>query len=142
MQRTFLNQQLLNKEADNQTGLIALQVVITDSLWPGKFLSFWSRLGAPHPVRLLASEPFPPGTCFTTALHSPLIHGFSVYARCVEARRMAASTGHAGLCQWSCHTAAEPGQPDSGQARLWCLMCSQPRMIGYFTPLDCPLVAA
>jgi hypothetical protein len=69
-----------------------MQVVITDSLWPGKFLGFWARLGAPHPLVMLASQPFPPGTCFTTAVHAALMHGNSIYARWAGAHLVSVCT--------------------------------------------------
>lgn len=56
------------------------QVVITDSQWPGKLLSMWERVSWPHPLRLLRKQPFPPGTCFRLALHSPHVHGYSVFS--------------------------------------------------------------
>ncbi len=78
------------------------QVVITDSLWPGKFLGFWARLSAPHPLVLLSNQAFPSGTCFTTALHSALLHGHSIFSRCVPGMPRAAAVP-AGLHHNPCH---------------------------------------
>jgi hypothetical protein len=56
-------------------------VVITDYNHLGKFLGFWQRVSAPHPLRILRTDPFPNGTCFRMALHSPQVHGNALFSR-------------------------------------------------------------
>ncbi|KAG2443248.1 hypothetical protein HYH02_009321 [Chlamydomonas schloesseri] len=46
-----------------------VQVVIADQAPPTGFLETWARISRPHRLRLLAQEPFPPGTCFASAYH-------------------------------------------------------------------------
>ncbi|GFR49172.1 hypothetical protein Agub_g11194 [Astrephomene gubernaculifera] len=46
-----------------------IQVVITDMAPPTGFLETWARISHPHRLRILAREPFPPGTCFRSAYH-------------------------------------------------------------------------
>ncbi|PNW74189.1 hypothetical protein CHLRE_13g588750v5 [Chlamydomonas reinhardtii] len=46
-----------------------VQVVIADQAPPTGFLETWARMSQPHRLRLLAQEPFPPGTCFASAYH-------------------------------------------------------------------------
>ncbi|PNW79644.1 hypothetical protein CHLRE_08g361250v5 [Chlamydomonas reinhardtii] len=46
-----------------------VQVVITDQAPPTGFLETWARISRPHRLRVLAQDPFPPGTCFASAFH-------------------------------------------------------------------------
>ncbi|KAG2443432.1 hypothetical protein HXX76_001790 [Chlamydomonas incerta] len=46
-----------------------VQVVIADQAPPTGFLETWARMSQPHRLRLLAQDPFPPGTCFASAYH-------------------------------------------------------------------------
>ncbi len=41
---------------------------------PTGFMETWARIAQPHRLRLLASEPFPAGTCFRSAYH---VHTFA-----------------------------------------------------------------
>ncbi|KAG2426196.1 hypothetical protein HXX76_013177 [Chlamydomonas incerta] len=46
-----------------------VQVVIADQAPPTGFLETWARMSRPHRLRVLAQDPFPPGTCFRSAFH-------------------------------------------------------------------------
>eukprot|EP00198_Chlamydomonas_reinhardtii_P006753 XP_001696089.1 predicted protein [Chlamydomonas reinhardtii] len=46
-----------------------MEVVITDQAPPTGFLETWARISRPHRLRVLAQDPFPPGTCFASAFH-------------------------------------------------------------------------
>ncbi|GIL61229.1 hypothetical protein Vafri_15640 [Volvox africanus] len=46
-----------------------VQVVIADRFPVTSFLETWARVSRPHQLRILASDPFPPNTCFRSAFH-------------------------------------------------------------------------
>eukprot|EP00775_Hariotina_reticulata_P010945 gene10945-11099_t len=48
-----------------------LEVVVADHHPAGLFLDILRRFSYPHPLRLLAEQPYPDGTCFTTLLLAP-----------------------------------------------------------------------
>ncbi|GIL93372.1 hypothetical protein Vretifemale_20773 [Volvox reticuliferus] len=82
-------------------GVHGVQVVIADRSPVTSFLETWSRVSRPHQLRILASDPFPPNTCFRSAFHvyasaggigynvnpdtvgceSPVVMGFSHWLR-------------------------------------------------------------
>jgi hypothetical protein len=101
----------------------APQVVITDSQWPGKLLGLWERVAWPRPVRFLSgpsARPFPPGTCFRTALHSPHVHGRAIFSECAPSLACRAAPCRAAACS----SAPRGACPATGSAGLPCRPCS------------------
>lgn len=61
------------------------QVIVADDKPPGPFLDILRRLSHPHPLRMLRSDPLPPGTCLRAAAIAPWVgHGNSLLAVAAE----------------------------------------------------------